>query len=178
MANRICLQAGSLAIAGALALLMAGCGLTQTVKDGTVDMTRALFYKQVKILRLDFEPRSALNADGEQTPHAAMVRVYQLKARKAIDAANYQTLLNNADAVLKDDLLAAKEVLVMPDGNVSMDMSMERETQFVAIVALFYRPDVQNDKWRVVLRRDELDPDKPRQLALGNGWMSLLPVAK
>jgi len=178
VAKRICRKAGRIAIASALAFLMAGCGLTQTVKDGAVDVTRTLFYRQVKILRLDFEPRSALNTDSDQTPHATMVRVYQLKERKTIDAANYQTLLNNADVVLKDDLLATKEVLVMPGGNVSMDMPIERKTQFVAVVALFYQPDVRNEKWRVVLSRDELDPDKPRKLELGDGWMNLLPLEK
>jgi type VI secretion system protein VasD len=43
-----------------------------------------------------------------------MVRVYQLRDRKAVDAANYQTLLRNSDTVLKDDVLASKELLVMP----------------------------------------------------------------
>ena len=61
-----------------------------------------------------FYPRTAINADGAQTPLATMVRVYQLRDRKAVDAADYQTLLRNADTILKDDVLASKSLLVMP----------------------------------------------------------------
>lgn len=71
-------------------------------------------YKKIKTLHLDFTPRSAINADGAQTPLAAMVRVWQLRDRKAVDAADYQTLLRNADTILKDDVLASKSLLVMP----------------------------------------------------------------
>lgn len=34
--------------------LLAGCGLTQTVTDGTVSITKSIFYKKIKTLHLDF----------------------------------------------------------------------------------------------------------------------------
>lgn len=156
--------------------LLAGCGLTQTVTDGTVNLTKSLFYKKIKTLHLDFSPRTALNVDGEQTPLATMVRVYQLKDRKAVDAADYQTLLRKADTVLNDEVLAAKSLLVMPGGSVTLNMPMDEAAQFVAVIGLFNRPDVKENRWRLVLSRDELDPDKPRTIELGDGWLSLVPV--
>ncbi|MBW5811648.1 type VI secretion system lipoprotein TssJ [Yersinia kristensenii] len=156
--------------------LLVGCGLTQTVKDGTVNMTKSIFYKQIKTLHLDFSPRAAINADGEQTPLATMVWVYQLKDRKNVDSADYQTLLRKADTVLKDDILASKSVLVMPKGNVTLDMPMDENTQFVAVVGLFNRPDMKDNTWRLVLSRDDLDPDKPRTIELGNSGFILVPV--
>ena len=159
-----------------LCSLLAGCGLTQTVKDGTVSMTKSIFYKQIKTLHLDFSPRAAINADGEQTPLATMVRVYQLKDRKNVDSADYQTLLRQADTVLKDDILASKSVLVMPKGNVMLDMPMDENTQFVAIIGLFNRPDMKDDTWRLVLSRKDLDPDKPRTIELGNSGFVLVPL--
>lgn len=156
--------------------LLAGCGLTQTVTDGTVSLTKSIFYKQIKILHLDFVPRAAANADGEQTPLATMVRVWQLKDRKAVDAANYPTLLNKADAALKDDVLASRSLLVMPDGSVTLDMPMDENTRFVAVVGLFNRPDMKDNRWRMVLSRNDLDPDKARIIELGDGWLSLVPV--
>ncbi|CQD33875.1 type VI secretion system lipoprotein TssJ [Yersinia mollaretii] len=156
--------------------LLAGCGLTQTVKDGTVNLTKSIFYKQIKTLHLDFSPRAAVNADGEQMPLATMVRVYQLKDRKNVDSADYQTLLRQADAVLKDDILASKSVLVMPKGNVTLDMPMDENAQFVAIIGLFNRPDMKENSWRLVLSRDELDPDKPRTIELGSNGFTLVPV--
>ena len=156
--------------------LLSGCGLTQTVTDGTVNMTKSIFYKKIKILHLDFTPRTAVNADGAQTPLATMVRVYQLKDRKSVDAADYQTLLRNADTVIKEDVLASKELLVMPNGSVSLNMPMDENAQFVAVVVLFNRPDMKDNRWRKVLTRDDLDPDKPRTIELGDGWLTLVPV--
>lgn len=154
---------------------LTGCGLTQTVTDGTVSLAKSLLYKKIKMLHLDFTPRTAINADGAQIPLATMVRVYQLKDRKAVDAADYQMLLRNADTVLKDDVLASKELLVMPKGSVALNMPMDEDTQFVAVVGLFNRPDLKDNRWRMVLTRDDLDPDKPRTIELGDGWLSLVP---
>ncbi|EOC1346458.1 type VI secretion system lipoprotein TssJ [Cronobacter turicensis] len=154
--------------------LMAGCGLTQAVKDGTVSMAKSVFYKKIKTLHLDFAPRAALNVDGDQTPLATMVRIYQLKDRKNMDAADYGTVLQNADTVLKDELLASREVLIMPNGNVSLDMPMDENAQFVAVVGLFNHPEMKDNRWRLVLSRDDLDPDKPRRVELGDGWLQLV----
>ncbi|MBK4327630.1 type VI secretion system lipoprotein TssJ, partial [Enterobacter hormaechei] len=136
---------------------------------------KSIFYKKIKTLHLDFTPRTSINADGAQTPLATMVRVWQLKDRKAVDAADYQTLLRKADTVLKDDVLASKELLVMPDGSVTLNMPMDEDAQFVAVVELFNRPDQKDNRW-LVLTRDDLDPDKPRTIELGDGWLSLVPV--
>ncbi|EMK5832853.1 type VI secretion system lipoprotein TssJ [Citrobacter sedlakii] len=156
--------------------LLAGCGLTQTVTDGTVSITKSIFYRKIKTLHLDFTPRTAINADGAQTPLATMVRVYQLRDRKAVDAADYQTLLRKADTVLKDDVLVSKDLLVMPKGSVTLNMPMDEDALFVAVVGLFNRPDMKDNRWRLVLTRDDLDPDKPRTIELGDGWLSLVPL--
>lgn len=153
--------------------LLAGCGLTQTIKDGAIHMTTAVFYKKIKILRLDLSPRAASNADEAQTPLSTMVRVYQLKERHTVEAADYQTLLTNADSALKGDVLAVREVLVMPQGSVALTMPMEDEAHYVAVIGLFNHPDTLNNTWRLVLARDDLDADKPRLIELGDGWLAL-----
>lgn len=157
-------------------VLLTGCGLTQTVTESTVSLTKSIFYKKIKTLHLDFTPRTAINADGAQTPLATMVRVYQLKERQTVDAADYQMLLRNADTVLKDDVLASKEILVMPGGSVTLNMPMDEEARFVAVVGLFNRPDMKDNRWRTVLTLDDLDPEKPRTIELGDGWLSPVPV--
>lgn len=160
----------------ALCGLLAGCGLTQTVTDGTVNVTKSIFYKKIKVLHLDFDPRAAVNADEAQTPLATMVQVWQLKDRQKVDAADYQTLLRDADNVLKEDVVASKSLLVMPKGSVILNMPMNEEAKYVAVVGLFNRPELKNNTWRLVLTRDDLDPDKPRTLELGNGFLTLVPV--
>lgn len=156
--------------------LLAGCGLTQTVTDGTADLATSIFYKKVTTLHLDLSPRAAINTDGAQMPLATMVRVYQLKDRKNVDAADYQTLLHSADGQLKDDVVASTSLLVMPNGRMALDMPMNGDAKFVAVVGLFNRPDPKENRWRLVLSRDDLDPDAPRVIELGDGWLSLVPV--
>lgn len=159
-----------------LCCLLSGCGLAQSVHDGTRSMAASLFYKKIKTLHLDLSPRAALNADEAQTPLATMVRVYQLKDRKSLDSADYQTLLRDDNPVLKDDVLASRSLLVMPGGNVTLNMPMDENTAYVAVVALFRQPDLRKNTWRLVLRREDLDPDKARTVELGDGSLSLVPL--
>lgn len=158
------------------ALMLSGCGLTQSVSDGTTSVAKSIFYKQVKTLHLDFQARDELNPDDDGMALATDVWVYQLKDRKAFDKADYPTLLANASDVLKADLLAEKDAWIRPGSNVSLDMPMDEKAQFVAIVAQFRTPDVQKNSWRVVLTRDALDPDKPRELELKGHTLVLKPL--
>ncbi|WP_434088364.1 type VI secretion system lipoprotein TssJ [Atlantibacter hermannii] len=74
-----------------------------------------------------------------------IVRVYQLKDRKTFDKTVYQQLLQEGDAILKEDLLASRDVVLKPGSDISLDMPMESDAQFVAIAALFRHPDTVTD---------------------------------
>ncbi|MGQ6547504.1 type VI secretion system lipoprotein TssJ [Serratia sp. JSRIV001] len=165
----------------ALALLLSGCGLTQTVTDGTVSATKSLFYKHIKVLHLDFTGREALNTDAHEESSSSqpvLVRVYQLRDDKTFQKTVYQQLVDGGDDALKADLLASRDVVVKPGNAVSLDMPMEKDAQFVAIVGLFRDPDMSKDQWRRVLTRDDLDPDKPRTVEVGNNTLTLLAEKK
>ena len=43
-----------------LTFSLAGCGVTQSVTDGTKSAFNAVFYKKIKVLHLDFTAREAL----------------------------------------------------------------------------------------------------------------------
>lgn len=162
-----------------LAFSLTGCGMTQSVKDGTKSAFNAIFYKNIKDLHLDFTAREALNTDERESnslSEPVVMRVYQLKDRKTFDKTVYQQLLKDGDAILKDDLLASRDVVVKPGGDASLDMPMEAETQFVAVVGLFRYPDMVKNTWKWVIQREELDPDKPRILEAGNNNLTLQPV--
>lgn len=156
-----------------LAFALTGCGLTQRVSDGTTSVAKAIFYKQVKILHFDLVARAALNPDEDGMPLATDVWVYQLKDRQAFDKADYAALQSGASVLLSADLLAEKDVWVRPGSSVSLNMPLDEKTQYVALVAQFRMPDVRKNDWRLVLRRDELDPDKPRIVMLEGHSMTL-----
>jgi type VI secretion system protein VasD len=158
---------------------LTGCGVTQSVTDGTKSAFTAVFYKKIKELHLDFTAREALNTDASESnslSEPVVVRVYQLKDRKAFDKTVYQQLLKDGDTLLKTDLLASRDVVVKPGGDASLDMPMEADAQFVAVVGLFRHPDMVNNTWKQVIKREDLDPDNPRILEAGNNHLALQPV--
>ena len=163
------------AIAMATALL-SGCGLTQKVADGTASMTKSIFYKQVKTLHLDIRARDGVNSNESGNALATVVRIYQLKDRKAFDAANYSTLFSVDSETIKADLLAEKDIRVRPGESVTVDMPMESGADFVAVAAMFLSPDQKNNNWRIVLTINDLDPDSPRHMELNRNVLKLLPL--
>ncbi len=161
-----------------LALSLTGCGLTQSVSDGTKSAFSSVFYKKIKVLHLDFTAREALNTDTRES-HAfstpVLVRIYQLKEAKTFENALYQQLLKEGDTLLKDDLLASRDVILKPGGSVSLDMPMETNTRFVGIVGLFRQPDQEKNTWKLLLDLAALDPDKPRVIEVGSNQLTPIP---
>lgn len=159
--------------------LLAGCGLTQSVSDGTASVVKSVFYKQVKTLHLDITARQALNTDGQENTSLSeplMVRVYQLKDRKIFDKTVYQQLLTQGDEAPGADLLASRSLVVKPGEDVSLDMPLDDKAQFVAVVALFRAPEMAKNSWKRVLSRDELDPDRPRVIEAEQNQLILQPL--
>ncbi|MNZ10630.1 Type VI secretion lipoprotein [compost metagenome] len=164
-----------------LGLMLGGCGLTQRAVDGGSSIAHGIFYKQVKVLHLDFNARAALNThstDMSALSVSTMVRVYQLKDRKTLDSADYQNLLSDGASVMATDLLDERQVVVKPDEGAQLNVPMSGDAQFVAVVALFRSPDTRKGNWRLVLARDELDPDQPRVIELGDNALNLVPLPK
>jgi len=154
--------------------VLTGCGLAQNVSDGTISMVKAVFYQQVKTLRLDFAARAALNPDEEGMPLVTEIGVYQLKDRQAFDKADYAGLQSDAHSLLSADLLAERDIQLRPGATISLDMPLDEKAQYVGLVAQFRTPDARKNNWRLVLMRDELDPNKARTLVLEKDSMTLV----
>ncbi|MFN3355836.1 MAG: type VI secretion system lipoprotein TssJ [Pseudomonas sp.] len=160
---------------------LGGCGLVQTVADGTASTARAIFYKQVKTLHLDFSARTALNTDATDSRALSvptLVRVYQLRDTKAAEQATYDGLLGDDDQLLASALLDKRSVVVKPEEGAQLNVPMDKDAQFVTVVALFRSPDTQSNTWRLTLTRDDLDPDRARVIELGDNRLTLRPLAK
>ena len=80
--------------------------------------------------------------------------------------------------MLKAELLADRDVVLTPGGDVSLNMPMEKEAKFIAVVALFQQPDMAKNSWRLVLERNYLDPDKARVIELSSNSLRLISEAK
>lgn len=161
------------AMAAGITLILAGCGLTRSVTDGTVAVTKAIFYKQVKTLHLDILAREAINNNDGGVALSTVVRIYQLKDRKSFDSTDYPSLFKADSQAIKTDLVAEKDIRLQPGGAVMVDMPMEESAKYVAVAGMFMSPDQVNNTWRVVLSRDDLDPDRARVIEAGNNRLTL-----
>jgi len=91
---------------------------------------------------------------GESLP--TTFRIYQLKDDDKIGQASFEDLLDRDKEVLGDQILAAQELTVGPNEQLTPPMSREPKAAFVAVVALFRRP--AGSSWRVVKQLPPPDP--------------------
>ncbi|WP_434610967.1 type VI secretion system lipoprotein TssJ [Pseudomonas sp. R1-7] len=165
----------------AMALALGGCGLTQTVTHGTASAAETVFHRQVKTLHLDFNARATLNtdtADMSVLSLPTLVRVYQLRDSKALDLATYEGLVSGDEGLLDGALLDKRAVVVKPGAGAQLSVPMDPQARVVALVGLFRSPDAQSDTWRLMLTRDDLDPDRARLIEMGDNQLTLRPLAK
>jgi type VI secretion system protein VasD len=167
--------------AAAFGMLLSGCGLTQTVTDGTASTAKAIFYKQIKTLHLDLSGRTSTNTD-ELDMRAlsvpTLVRVYQLRNSKLMDKATYESLLNDDGNALGDSLPDMRTTVIKPGEGAQLSVPMDKDAQFIVVVALLREPDIQSNTWRLTLTRDDLDPDRARVIELGDNRLTLRPLVK
>jgi type VI secretion system protein VasD len=149
----------------AASLLLSACGAWQTVSDSTSSAYHAVFFKQVKVLKVDLTARASVNPDEAMRSTSVAVRVYQLKDRKLFDKASYDDLLKNDKTLLAQDLQASTATVVNPGASASVSQPMQPDTEYVGIVA-FYRDPDSNGAWRRVVPKKELSADAPLKLEL------------
>ncbi|KVU66766.1 type VI secretion system lipoprotein TssJ [Burkholderia ubonensis] len=149
----------------AAVVLLSACGAWQSVSDASTSAYRAVFFKQVKVLNVDFTARAALNPDDAGRATSVAVRVYQLKDRKMFDGASYEDLLKSDRTALAQDLQADISTIVNPGASASLSQPMQRDTKYVAIVA-FYRNPGDLGAWKRVIEKKKIDADKPLKLEL------------
>lgn len=163
-------------LAMSLGVALTGCGLTQSVKEGTVSVAKSIFYKQLKTLHLDIRAREGVNNNAKGASLATVVRIYQLKDRKAFDSTDYPSLFADDSQAIKADLVAEKDIRLRPGESIALDVPLEETAQYVAVAGMFMTPDQTNDTWRLVLTRDDLDPDRPRIIEASHNRLTLQPL--
>jgi type VI secretion system protein VasD len=161
--------------------VLGGCGLVQTATDATTTTFESVFYKPVKTLHLDFSGRAAMNTHPSETMALSvptLVRVYQLRDQRAVERADYDRLVSNDESILAGSLLDTHAVVVRPEQGAQLNVPLDKDAQYVVIVAMFRQPDTQAGAWRLTLNRDDLDPEKARVIELQDNTLSLRPLAE
>lgn len=117
----------------AIGFVLAGCRSSQPVTGMTV----------------------AGDADMNNGGNAAVVRVYQLSGDSNFSRASLETFWRDDEQALGGDLIGAKqEILVYPEQEREIDLSLNPDTRFLAIAADLRNPDPVH--WRQILDAEEV----------------------
>ena len=153
-------------------LTIAGCGVAQSVKTGTVDAAKWAFTTQVKTMNLDLIGRSSSNTSGGGQSLSTVVRVYQLKDRRTIDQIGYVQLQDGDIDALKPDLVSTTDVVLRPSASASISEPMDENAQFVAIVA-FFRNNGRDSTWRLVIPKKQWKTTDPVKVEVQDNALQL-----
>lgn len=162
-----------LSMAAMAVALLAGCGVGQAIKDGTVDAAKWAFTTQVKTLNLDLASRAELNPTGGGQSLSTVVRIYQLKDTKAFEALDYAQLQSNDLEALKPDLLATKDVVLRPSASASVSEPMHEEAEFVGVVAFFRNAD-KDAVWKLAIPKKQWKKTDPVQVQVSGNTLQLV----
>ncbi len=100
--------------------------------------------------RLTVAATADTNPDANGRPSPVVVRVYQLKADTAFNAAEFFALFDDEMKVLGPDLIGRNEYTVAPSERRTLEMDVSADAKFVGIIAA-YR-DIRNAQWRTIVQ--------------------------
>jgi type VI secretion system protein VasD len=153
-------------------LTIAGCGMAQSVKTGTVDAAKWAFTTQIKTMNLDLMSRSSLNTSGAGQSLSTVLRVYQLKTPQAFEQLDYAQFQDNDLDALKPDLLGTIDLVLRPNASASISEPMDENAQFVGIVA-FFRDGGRDSTWRVVIPKKQWKRTDPVKVEVRDNSLQL-----
>lgn len=151
-----------------------GCGVFQSISDGTAKVAKAIFVRDVKTLHLDFTARAELNTDDDSHASPVFIRVYQLRYSKSFESASYQSLVANDKDILGETLLDTKEMILKPNASISLDVPLDINADYVGVIALFKEPDLKTGNWRILLKRGDLNVSSARKIIVNKFTLELV----
>src|SRR5579863_1218414 len=100
---------------------------------------------------------SDLNPDPSGQALSVVVRVYQLKDKGRLEAADYSSIAKSDKDTLSDDYLDRQERVLQPGSQETLQIKTNPMASYLGIVALFRNPS--GDSWRAVI---PISGKKPR----------------
>ncbi|WP_235021308.1 type VI secretion system lipoprotein TssJ [Caballeronia telluris] len=149
------------ALGVSLALAVSACGTWQSVKDGTVSTTKAIFETKVKQMNLVVTARGALNQDARGVSLPVVLRIYQLKDNKPFATTTYEQVLAGNDA-LKAATLSSRDMTLGPGQTLEVSEPMDEAANYVGVAA-FYR-NAESAEWSVLVAKARWKKTDPVRL--------------
>jgi type VI secretion system protein VasD len=116
--------------------------------------------KPARRMKLTLAASESLNVDPAGKSLSLVARVYKLRSATAFLNAPYETFGNAAKEkeVLGDELLEAREIVLLPGQQQKIDERWVREAAFVGVVGLFRVPATRRWRYAFELETFQLDP--------------------
>jgi type VI secretion system protein VasD len=156
----------------AACVVLTACGAWQAASDVSASAYRAVFTSNVNALNVDLSAGESLNADDTGRPTPVVVRIYQLRDRKAFDGASRADIVKNDRTLLAHDLQSELSAVLNPGASASLSQRMLPGTKYVAIVALYRKPDA-DEAWRRVIATKQLHADTVLNVTLDEDQLRL-----
>lgn len=104
-------------------------------------------------IAINATPASSLNQDENGQSLSLLVRSYQLKTADAFKQITNDKLLSNSDDELfGSQLIERKEFVLIPGQSQKLDITIQPDTQYLALVGNFRQPETH--RWRYLFSRD------------------------
>ncbi|WP_408005413.1 type VI secretion system lipoprotein TssJ [Pseudomonas huanghezhanensis] len=145
-------------VATAMALLLAGCGITDRVGK-RVDDTWAgdmLFGDTEKVI-LTSDGGNQLNPDDSGKPLSVVLRVYQLTSLERFASIDADSLWEDPKKALGNTLLDNREITLLPGMGQIDQWPLNTATGYVGVAA-FFRTD-EKSRWKVAFDANSLRKD-------------------
>jgi type VI secretion system protein VasD len=114
-----------------------------------------------------------VNPSVSKRPSPLLVRVYELKAATAFNAADFVSLYQRDQAELGADLLAREEMTLAPGETKPLSRTLAPETRFVGVFAA-YR-DLEHARWRAVV---PIAPGQKQQITIQADELAVTATVK
>lgn len=139
-----------LAVAGSLVVALAcvACGKAPP-KPPDAAMTIAADTEAKIKAPMTISASADANPDVNGRPSPVVVRIYQLRAEAAFNAAGFFALFDDDQKILGPELISRDEFMLAPTDKRTIDVVVSGQTRFVGAIAAFR--DIRNSQWRMLV---------------------------
>ncbi len=122
-------------------------------------------------MNVELNGRAALNENATGQPLSTVVRFYQLKDSKTFAQLEYVQLQNADLELLKTDLVATKDVVLRPGASASVAEPMQKDAEYVGVVAFFRSPS--NGVWKLLIPKKQWKDTDPVRISVQSNLLVL-----
>ncbi|QLI81293.1 type VI secretion system lipoprotein TssJ [Chitinibacter fontanus] len=111
-------------------------------------------------LKIQGDAAAVINRDNSGKSLSLVLHLYQLKSADEFTRLTFDTFASGrpSNELLGNTLIAQSEFVMLPGQQGNLPITLQTETQFIAVVGFFRKPDPQF--WRALIKAEDLRDSK------------------